>query len=132
MAEAKLSYPVPKTVRENAKRGLKLRAEAGGKGGLTTQQAGKLKIGSGVARANSLIHGNVTYDTIKRMYSFFSRHKVYKERGYHTDRKSKAYISWLLWGGDAGFTWCKKIIRQHERALAEKSSPFLDLVLQSI
>jgi hypothetical protein len=80
MAEAKLSYPVPKTVKENAKRGLKLRAETGGKGGLTTQQAGKLKIGSGVARANSLIHGNVTYDTIKRMYSFFSRHKIYKEQ----------------------------------------------------
>jgi hypothetical protein len=129
MAE-KLSYTVPQKVRDNAKRGLKLREETGGKGGLSTQQAGKLRIGSGVARATSLINGNVTYGTIKRMYSFFSRHRIYKERGYHKDRKSKAYISWLLWGGDAGYSWVKRVIREHESS-SEKGL-FLSIVLQSL
>lgn len=126
----KLSYTVPQKVKDNAKRGLKLRAETGGHGGLTTQQAGKLKIGSGVARANSLIHGNVTYGTIKRMYAFFSRHRIYKERGYHKDKKSRAYISWLLWGGDAGYSWVKRVIREYESAT--EKGVFLNIVLQSL
>lgn len=106
------SYEVPQGVRDAAQRGLELRREYG-HGGLDSKQAGKLGIGSGVQRASNLIQGRVSKQTIKRMYSFFSRHSAYKK--FHKDKSSKANISWLLWGGDAGFTWAKKMINQFER-----------------
>ena len=48
-----INFTPPKTVSSNADLGLRLRKKTG-KGGLTTKQAGDLKIGSGVARATSL------------------------------------------------------------------------------
>jgi hypothetical protein len=49
---------------------------------LTTQEAGKQGIGSGVARATSLANGEkVSYETIKRMAAFFSRHEKNKAGG---------------------------------------------------
>lgn len=106
------SFEVPQGVRAAAQRGLELRREFG-HGGLDSRQAGKLGIGSGVQRASNLVQGHVTKETIKRMYSFFSRHSAYKK--YHDDKSSKAYISWMLWGGNPGFSWAKKMMKQFER-----------------
>jgi hypothetical protein len=104
------SFSPPSSVRSAARRGLELRKKHG-KGGLTTQEAGKQGIGSGVARATSLANGeSVSYETIKRMAAFFSRHE--KNKGGGEDDAGR--IAWLLWGGDSGRAWANRIIRMVE------------------
>ena len=107
------SFDVPKKVRDSAKRGLELR-EKYGRGGLSTTEAGEMGIGSGVQRANDLIEGSVSYETVKRMLAFFRRHEVYKKEGHHKKEGSASLISWLLWGGDAGYKWARDIIQKEE------------------
>ena len=92
-----------------AKRGLALREEYG-RGGTAV----------GVARARDIVNGReLSIDTVKRMYSFFSRHEVDKEaEGFNQGEEgypSAGKIAWLLWGGDAGFSWSKKIRDRIER-----------------
>jgi|TARA_R100001463_G_scaffold55856_3_gene107668 HK97 family phage portal protein len=87
------------TMSNNAKRGLELRKEYG-RGGTSI----------GVARANQLVSKErLSPDTVLRMYSFFSRHEVDKQgRGFNSGTDgypSAGKIAWLLWGGDAGFSW---------------------------
>jgi hypothetical protein len=97
-------------VRSAARRGLELRKKHG-KGGLTTQEAGRQGIGSGVARAGDLAGGSkISYATIKRMSAFFSRHEKNKSGG----EDDAGYISWLLWGGDTGRAWANRIIKMVE------------------
>ena len=104
------SFAPPSSVRAAARRGLELRKKHG-KGGLTTQEAGKQGIGSGVARATSLANGEkVSYETIKRMSAFFSRHEKNKSGGEDDAGK----IAWMLWGSDAGRSWANGIIRMVE------------------
>lgn len=110
-------FDVPKGVREAAKRGLELRRKHK-RGGLSTKQAKRAGVGSGVQRAVNLMNGRVSYQTIKRMRNFFSRHSAFKE--HHKDKTSAAYISWLLWGGDAGERWSNKIVEQTERKELKK------------
>jgi hypothetical protein len=104
------SFSPPSSVRAAARRGLELRKKHG-KGGLTTQEAGKQGIGSGVARATSLANGDkVSYETIKRMAAFFSRHAKNKSGG----EDDAGFISHNLWGGDAGRSWASRIIKMVE------------------
>ena len=104
----------PKSVQNNAKRGLELRRKHG-RGGLSNKQASEFGIGSGVQRAVNLSNGdNLTLDTVKRMKAFFDRHRVYKDRGYHDSGDSASYISWLLWGGDEGYAWAKETLSRIE------------------
>jgi len=106
------SFPPPSSVRAAARRGLELRKKHG-KGGLSTQEAGRQGIGSGVARASDLAGGGaVSYKTIKRMAAFFSRHEKNKSGG----EDDAGYIAWLLWGGDAGRAWANRIIKMVESA----------------
>ena len=115
---------MPQAVRRQAQRGLDLRKEHG-RGGLSTQQAGAQGIGSGVQRAADLVEGRVSYKTVKRMLAFFNRHKAFKE--HHTmNPPSNSLISWLLWGGDAGYKWATRTVRDAENI--EKGS-FTALVL---
>jgi len=74
----------------------------------------------GVTRANQLIDKeNLSISTVKRMYSYFSRHEVDKQgKGFKQGEDgypSAGRIAWALWGGDAGFTWSKKVRDQIER-----------------
>ena len=67
----------------------------------------------GVARANQLVSKeNLSLDTVKRMYSYFSRHEVDKQAsGFKKGSEgypSAGRIAWALWGGDAGFGWSRK------------------------
>jgi hypothetical protein len=89
-----------------AKKGLAWRKEHG-RGGTEV----------GVARARDIQNRKeLSFSTVKRMYSFFSRHEVDKkaegfspgEEGY----PSAGRIAWALWGGDAGFSWSRKIAGQ--------------------
>lgn len=105
------SFSPPSGVRSAARRGLVLRKKHG-KGGLTTQEAGKQGIGSGVARATSLANGEaVSAETIRRMAAFFSRHEKNKSGG----EDDAGYIAWLLWGGDAGRAWASRVISMLEK-----------------
>lgn len=105
------SFSPPSGVRSAARRGLALRKKHG-KGGLTTQEAGKQGIGSGVARATSLANGEaVSAETIRRMAAFFSRHEKNKSGG----EDDAGYIAWLLWGGDAGRAWANRVISMLEK-----------------
>lgn len=125
MPDQSKTFTVPQAVRNAAKRGLELRKEHG-RGGLDTRQAKKEGVGSGVQRASNLIQGKVSYATVKRMLAFFRRHEVYKREGHHKDRSSASYISWLIWGGDPGYSWARRIVKQEEKV--EKGS-FLATVL---
>jgi len=99
----------PQAVRSNAKRGLELRAKYN-RGGTEV----------GVARARDLSNGAaLSLDTLKRMNSFFARHEVDK-KGEGWGKDSAGYVAWLLWGGDAGWAWAKRVIREQENK--EKST----------
>lgn len=64
-----------------------------------------------MARATSLANGEkVSYETIKRMSAFFSRHEKNKAGGEDDAGK----IAWDLWGGDAGKSWAARIIKMVE------------------
>ncbi len=110
-----ISFVPPESVANAAARGLNLRSKTG-RGGLTTKQASKEGIGSGVARAASLKNRQkLSPSTISRMVSFFARHSAYKKN--HTiDPPSNSLISWLLWGGDPGKAWAEKVKAQMDRA----------------
>lgn len=107
------SYTPTEAMKNNAKRGLALR-EKYGRGSLDASQAKKEGVGSGVSRARDIINGNLTLDTVKRMYSFFSRHeKNYKPKEREADGGPTAgTVAFLTWGGSAGFAWARNILRQ--------------------
>jgi len=99
-------FVAPATVRSNARRGLELRKKHG-RGGTAV----------GVARARDIANGSaLSLSTIKRMNSFFARHEVDKKGKdwNNASKPSNGKIAWLLWGGDSGWAWAKKIIRQEE------------------
>ena len=73
----------------------------------------------GVARARDLKNRvNLSIRTIKRMFSYFSRHEIDKEgKGFYSNDDgypSAGRIAWGLWGGDPGFAWTKKKIKEIE------------------
>ncbi len=86
------------------------------------KEQGKAK-GAGTAvgwtRAGQLARGEtLSLSTVKRMYSFFSRHEVDKQGKDwdNAENPSNGKIMWLAWGGDAGFSWSRKIT-QREKAM---------------
>lgn len=96
-----ITFTPPPEVAAQAKRGLRLRAEAP-----RSQKAGTLV---GINRAHQLAKQEpVSLETITRIYNFLNRNKRFKEFPYH----SKARQAWYLWGGRPGYNWAKKILRQ--------------------
>lgn len=97
-------------MKTEAQRGLDWRSEFG-RGGTEV----------GIARARDIVNDrDLSDDTVKRMYSFFSRHEVDKkaegfspgEDGY----PSNGRIAWALWGGDAGQSWARDKVAGMERS----------------
>lgn len=117
----KLNFKPPLNVRKAAKRGLELRKKFG-RGGLSTKIAGKLGIGSGIARANNLVRGSrLSPRTVKRMHNYFSRHRKDKRKGWSNPKNpSNGYIAWLLWGGDAGKRWADSLVKKMKRIEKKK------------
>ena len=73
----------------------------------------------GVARARDLKNRvNLSIRTIKRMFSYLSRHEVDKKgKGFYKGDEgypSAGRIAWGLWGGDSGFAWTKRKIKEIE------------------
>ena len=76
----------------------------------------------GWGRATDIVNGSaMSLDTVKRMYSFFSRHEVDKKGKdfYNTSNPSNGRIMWDAWGGDSGFTWSRSIV-EREKNKTEK------------
>ncbi len=99
---------------EEANRGLEWRKEFG-RGGTEV----------GVARARDISNRKeLSIDTMKRMYSFFSRHEVDKEaEGFRPGEEgypSAGRIAWALWGGDAGFAVSRRVKKQVDAADEEE------------
>ena len=111
---------------EEAKKGLEWRREHN-RGG--TQVA--------VARATNIKNGdNLSFDTIKRMNSFFARHEVDKKaEGFSPGEEgfpSAGRIAWALWGGDAGQSWAKKKVKEIEGVRADLSDDEFDVLLENL
>ena len=103
-AESYSDYP--DAVKNNAKAALKW-AEENGWGSCGTP-VGKI-------RANQLANGEpITLETIKRMYSFLSRHKenAATSKGYGDGCGQLMYDAW---GGASALTWAESKIRQAEK-----------------
>ena len=72
----------------------------------------------GWGRASDIVAGRpISLDTVKRMYSFFSRHEVDKKGKDwdNAENPSNGKIMWLAWGGDAGFSWSRKIVEREKK-----------------
>ena len=96
-------------MKEEARKGLEWRKEHG-RGGTRV----------GLERANQIVNGeNLSDETIKRMFSFFSRHEVDKKaEGFRPGEDgypSNGRIAWALWGGDAGYSWSKTLVEQMKK-----------------
>lgn len=104
------TYKPPQGVRQAAQRAIEW-IEAGLAGGGFTSV--------GRTRAGQLARGeNISIDTLKRMKSFFSRHKVDGQAvGFNRGEKgfpSAGRVSWDAWGGDAGFAWAESMVERYE------------------
>jgi Phage portal protein/Family of unknown function (DUF5872) len=116
--EASDTFSPPEGVRAEAKRALEWIKEGHAGDGFTDV---------GRKRASDLAAGHaISLDTIKRMVSFFARHEVDKQ-GNGWSQGSDGYpspgrVAWAAWGGDAGWSWAKNIIDQHDKS--EKVTKF--------
>ena len=82
----------------------------------------------GWGRASDIVAGrSMSLDTVKRMYSFFSRHEVDKKGKDwdNAENPSNGKIMWMAWGGDAGFAWSRAIVEKDKVNKVWKSSPFV-------
>lgn len=71
----------------------------------------------GWTRARQLANGEtLSLSTVKRMYSYFSRHEVDKKGKDwgNSANPSNGYIMWLAWGGDAGYSWSRRIVESEK------------------
>jgi hypothetical protein len=105
-------YSPPAGARSAARRAIKFKEDGKANGAGTAV---------GWTRAGQLARGEtLSLSTVKRMYSYFSRHEVDKKGKDwgNTANPSNGYIMWLAWGGDAGFSWSRSIVnREKDKAL---------------
>lgn len=103
-----IDFVPPKGVQEAAKRALEVRS--------TKPESQRGMTATGIARARDLSNGiQLSPETVKRMLNYFTRHEVDKE-GSTWDEQGKGWQAWHGWGGDAGFTWSRKIVNQMKSA----------------
>ena len=103
------TYTPPSSVRAAARRAIKYKEDGKAKGAGTSV---------GWTRAGQLARGeSISLDTVKRMYSYFSRHEVDKKgKDWDNDTNpSNGRIMWLAWGGDAGFAWSRSIVEREKK-----------------
>lgn len=97
-------YSPPAGARAAARKAIKFKEDNKAKGAGTAV---------GWTRAGQLARGEtLSLSTVKRMYSYFSRHEVDKKGKDWANQAnpSNGYIMWLAWGGDAGFAWSRRIV----------------------
>lgn len=99
-------YSPPAGARSAARRAIKFKEDGKARGAGTAV---------GWTRARQLANGEtLSLSTVKRMYSYFSRHEVDKKGKDwgNTANPSNGYIMWLAWGGDAGYSWSRRIAQR--------------------
>ncbi len=109
-----IDFTPPQGVRDAAQKGLNYRDEFG-RGGTAV----------GVARARDLSNGKtLSPSTLRRMKSYFARHAVDSngKDWANASNPSAGYVAWLLWGGDAGKSWCEKVCKQMDAADGKETS----------
>jgi len=98
------SYIVPQAVASKACKARKYKEEKGSSCGTPV----------GWTRSAQLCSREpISLDTVKRMYSFFSRHSVNNKPGLTYEKGCHA-IMWDAWGGDPGYEWSKRIVERAE------------------
>jgi len=99
-----IDFTPPQGARDAAKRALDVRETK------PPSQRGMTPVG--IARARDLQNGvKLSPDTVRRMLSFLARHEVDK-KGSTFGEQGKGWQAWNGWGGDAGYSWAKKIVGQ--------------------
>ena len=105
-------YSPPAGARSAARRAIKFKEDGKATGAGTAV---------GWTRARQLANGEtLSLSTVKRMYSYFSRHEVDKKGKDWANQAnpSNGYIMWLAWGGDTGYSWSRRIAqREADKAL---------------
>jgi len=105
-------YSPPAGARSAARRAIKFKEDGKANGAGTSV---------GWTRAGQLARGeSISLSTVKRMYSYFSRHEVDKKGKDwgNSANPSNGYIMWLAWGGDAGYSWSRGIAnRERDKGL---------------
>jgi HK97 family phage portal protein len=97
----------PKSVAENARRALEVRASK------PESQRGMTAVG--IARARDLSNRKpLSEDTIRRMLAYFERHEVDKQ-GSTWDDQGRGWQAWYGWGGDDGFAWSRRKVDEFDR-----------------
>jgi len=105
-------YSPPAGARSAARKAIRFKEQGKAKGAGTSV---------GWTRAGQLARGeSLSLSTVKRMYSYFSRHEVDKKGKDWANQSnpSNGYIMWLAWGGDAGYSWSRRIVNaEKDKAL---------------
>lgn len=131
---AKEGYKPTAGMQSAARRAIKLKEQGKANGAGTAV---------GWTRAGQLARGEtLSLSTVKRMYSYFSRHEVDKKGKDwdNAENPSNGKIMWLAWGGDAGYSWSRKIVEREKNMkksltaneLAEEIKDILDDVVNPI
>jgi general stress protein YciG len=101
-----IDFTPPEGARDAAKRALEVRETK------PPSQRGMTPVG--IARARDLQNGvKMSPDTVRRMLNFLTRHEVDK-KGSTWDEQGKGWQAWNGWGGDAGYSWARKVVGQME------------------
>jgi hypothetical protein len=103
-----IDFVPPKGAQEAAKRALEVRASK------PPSQRGMTPVG--IARARDLGNGKkLSPETVRRMLAYFTRHEVDKKGSTWNDQ-GKGWQAWHGWGGDAGFSYARKVVNQMNKA----------------
>ena len=103
-------YLPPEKVASNARRALEVRE--------TKPESERGMTAVGLARARDLSsRKRLSEETVRRMVRYFDRHQSDK-KGETWDEQGKGWQAWQGWGGDAGWTWARRIVARLD---AEKS-----------
>lgn len=101
-----INFKPPDGVANAAQTGLNLRSEYG-RGGTEV----------GIARARDLSNRKtISPGTARRMKAFFDRHEKNKDSKTDSGKPGNGHIAWMLWGGNPGYSWAKKLVRQMNAA----------------
>lgn len=104
MAAQPTFVPPPK-VQAAARKALEVRASK------PASQRGMTAVG--LATARLLASGRpVSLSKVRHIARYFPRHEVDK-KGSSWKVKGRGWQAWHGWGGDAGWSWARRIIRQH-------------------
>ena len=103
-----IDFTPPKGAQESAARALEVRESK------PESQRGMTPVG--IARARDLKNGReLSPDTVRRMLAYFTRHESDKDGATWSDQ-GKGWQAWHGWGGDAGFAFARKVVKQMNAA----------------